>query len=195
MKYLLIVAAWLAYLPLASAAPSLVGGTGLINTETADVLRSGQMSFGVDSVHEGLMENFVIGVGENLEFGLTNIKYHGHSQQTFVQAKYALIPEEIFTPGISIGLEGAFQQNHRTKYIVMSKTLPFGFRLHVGTGDGRYNGSFGALEASLNPWTTVIGEYDGKTMNYGLRLAIAPSLKLEGGLRGHHTYYGINFTR
>ena len=86
-----------------------------------------------------------------------------------------------------------------------SKALPFGFRIHAGVGSGRYDGMFGAIEKTINPVsvitgnncfpaTTLIAEYDGRTMNYGARLSIVPGLKLDGGWRNHQIYFGLNFT-
>jgi hypothetical protein len=189
----------------ATAAPSLQGSTGLINTQSADVLQEGQFSLGLDHGIEGAVQNVVLGIAPRLEMGVNGIHYNGVGNKTLLNAKYSLLPEKIFIPGIAIGAEDAFNQNQRTEYVVVSKTLPFGFRIHGGVGNGRYHGSFAGIEKTINPIglltgsnifpaTTLIAEYDGSTMNYGVRLSIVPGLKVEGGWRSHAAYYGINFT-
>ena len=188
-----------------TAAPSLQGSTGLINTQSADVLQEGQFSLGLDHGREGSVQNVVVGIVPRLEMGVTGIHYHGVGNKTLLNAKYSLLSEEILIPGIAVGVEDAFNQNHRTEYAVVSKTLPFGFRIHGGGGNGRYHGAFAGIEKTINPFglltgsntfpaTTLIAEYDGSTMNYGARLSIMPGLKVEGGWRSHAAYYGINFT-
>jgi hypothetical protein len=189
----------------AGAAPSLQGSTGLINTQSADVLQEGQFTLGLDHEREGSVQTVVVGVAPQFELGVAEIHYNGTGNKTLLNGKYSLMPERILTPGISVGLEDAFNESQRTEYAVVSKTLPFGFRIHAGVGNGRYHGSFGGIEKTINPIgflagsntfpaTTLIAEYDGNSMNYGARLAIAPGLKIEGGVRSHAAYYGINFT-
>jgi hypothetical protein len=189
----------------ATAAPSLQGSTGLINTQAADILREGQFSLGLDHVHEGTVKNVVVGVIPRVEMGVADLHYTGQTDKMLFNAKYSLLPEQLITPGLSLGVEDAFNKNQRTSYAVMSKTLPFGFRIHAGYGNGRYHGTFGGLEKTMNPIgfltgantfpaTTLIAEYDGSSFNYGARLSIISGLKIEGGIRNHAAYYGINFT-
>lgn len=189
----------------ATAAPSLQGSTGLINTQAADILQEGQFSLGLDHVNEGTVKNVVVGVVPRVEMGVTDLHYTGQADKMLFNAKYSLLPEQLITPGLSVGVEDAFNKNQRTSYAAISKTLPFGFRIHAGYGNGRYHGTFGGLEKTINPIgfltgastfpaTTLIAEYDGSSFNYGARLSIIPGLKVEGGIRNHAAYYGINFT-
>ena len=205
-KGIFTVALWVLMSVSVAAAPSLQGSTGLINTQSADVLQAGQLTLGFDRLREGSAQNIVMGIAPQLEMGATRIHYNaGVGDKMLFNAKYALLPEQVITPGISIGVEDALNQNKRTDYIAVSKTLPFGFRLHAGAGNGRYSGAFAGIEKTISPGsfltgpnifpaTTLIAEYDGNAMNYGIRLAIIPGLKIEGGVRSHAAYYGINFT-
>ncbi len=188
-----------------AAAPSLQGSTGLINTQSADVLQEGQFTLGFDQVREGSVQNVVMGIAPRVEMGMAAIHYTDVGNKTLLNGKYALLPEQVLTPGISVGVEDVFNQNQRTEYVAVSKTLPYGFRIHGGVGNGRYHGAYGGIEKTINPVgalmgantfpaTTLIAEYDGNTVNYGVRLSIVSGLKVEGGYRNHAAYYGINFT-
>jgi len=187
------------------AAPSVNGSTGLINSPTADVLRPGQISLGYYHLKEGGVGSFTTNLAPNLELGVAAFRYDGQSNKNYVNAKFAVVPETILTPGLAIGVEDISNQDNRSLYAVASKALPFGFRIHAGTGGGRFGGVFAGIEKTINPMsvitgnnafpaTTLIAEYDGHTMNYGARLAIVPGLKLDAGLRNHDGYIGITFT-
>jgi len=187
------------------AAPSVNGPTGLINTPTADVLRPGQLSLGYYHLQDGGVGSFNTNVAPNLELGVAAFRYDGQSNKNYVNAKFAVVPETILLPGLAIGVEDISNSEQRSVYAVASKALPFGFRVHAGTGGGRFNGVFAGIEKTINPLsiitgtnafpaTTLIAEYDGKTMNYGARLSIIPGLKLDAGLRNHNGYIGISFT-
>lgn len=189
----------------AFAAPSVNGATGLINNPTADVLRDGQFSLGYYHLKDGGVGSFNTNIAPNLEVGVAGFRYDGQKNENYVNAKFSLVRETVLTPGLSIGAEDIAGHNQRSVYAVASKALPFGFRIHAGTGNGRFNGVFGGIEKTINPLsiitgnnafpaTTLIAEYDGKDMNYGARLSIVPGLKLDAGVRNHDTYIGISFT-
>lgn len=190
------------------AAPSINGSTGLINTPTADVLQAGQFSLGYHHLQEGGVGTFNLNLAKNLELGVAGFRYDSDvnkDNETLFNLKYALLPETVLTPGLAIGIEDIGDDDQRTHYIAASKALPFGFRIHAGIGDGRYDGVFAALEKTINPVsvltgnnvfpaTTLIAEWDGDHMNYGARMAIVPGLKLDAGWRHSETYVGLSFT-
>ena len=187
------------------AAPSVNGSTGLINSPSADVLRPGQISLGYYHLKNGGVGSLVTNIAPNLEIGVAGFRYDGQENKNYLNVKFALVPETVLTPGIAIGAEDMGNSTERSLYAVASKALPLGFRLHVGAGNGRFNGGFASIEKVLNPvsiitgtnvfpTTTLIAEYDGKTMNYGARLAIVPGLKLDAGIRNHDGYIGVSFT-
>lgn len=189
----------------AAAAPSVNGPTGLINTPTADVLRDGQFSLGYYNVNEGSAGSFNLNLAKNLEIGITRYNYDHGSDKTLLNAKWSILPETVISPGLAVGVEDIGNERDRTAYVVASKALPLGFRIHAGVGGGRYDGGFAALEKTINPIsivtgsnafpaTTLIAEYDGKNMNYGARLAIIPGLKLDAGWRDHKGYAGLTLT-
>lgn len=190
----------------ASAAPSVNGSTGLINNPSADVLREGQFSLGYYHLKDGGVGVFNTNLTGHLELGAAGFRYDGHDNKTVVNAKYSIAPETILSPGLAIGIEDAANINERSVYAVASKGLPFGFRVHVGTGNGRYDGVFAGIEKTISPLglitgnnifpaTSLIAEYDGKNMNYGARVSVVPGLKVDAGWRDHEAYYGISFTK
>lgn len=190
----------------AFAAPSVNGSSGLIDTPSADVLREGQTSLGYYHLKSGGVGVVDIGLSNNLEIGVAGFRYDGGNHKTMVNAKLSLAPETVLTPGLAFGIEDAANTGQRSVYAVASKGLPFGLRIHVGAGSGRYDGVFAGLEKTINPAgrvtgnnvfpaTTLIAEYDGRNMNYGARLSIVPGLKVDAGWRNHGTYFGITFTR
>lgn len=52
----------------------------------------------------------------------------------------------VFAPGVAVGVEDIGDRSERTAYVVASKSLPQGIRLHVGGGNGNYDGVFFAIE-------------------------------------------------
>lgn len=201
-----IVIAMAAATSAVSAAPSVNGSTGLIDTPSASVLREGQVSLGYYHLNNGGVGVFNTNLSGNLELGVAGFRYDGGNNKTMVNAKLGLVPETILTPGFSVGIEDAANMDKRSVYAVASKGLPFGFRVHVGAGSGRYDGIFAGVEKTVTPVgmitgnntfpaTTLIAEFNGKTMNYGARLSIVPGLKVDAGWRDHETYFGISFTR
>jgi hypothetical protein len=189
-----------------SAAPSVNGSTGLINTPTADVLHEDDFSLGYYHLKDGGVGVFNTNLTKGLEVGVAGFRYDDKDNKTMLNAKYSLIPEKVLIPGLAIGVEDATNEKDRSLYAVASKGLPFGFRIHVGAGNGRYDGVFAGIEKQLSPLglvtgnnvfpaTSLIAEYDGKDMNYGARISVVPGLKVDAGWRNDETYFGISFTR
>lgn len=192
----------------AYAAPSVNGSTGLINTPTADVLQEGQFSLGYYHLKEGGVGALNLNLAKNLELGVAGFRYDSDvskDNETLVNFKYSLLSETVLTPGLAVGVEDIGNDAKRTHYAAASKALPFGFRLHAGVGDGRYDGVFAAIEKTISPIgavtgnnifpaTTLIAEWDGDRMNYGARMAIVPGLKIDAGWRHSETYIGLSYT-
>jgi hypothetical protein len=188
------------------AAPAINGSTGLINTPSADALREGQVSLGYYHLKDGGVGSAAFSVARNLEVSAAAFRYDGQANKTYVNAKLALAPETVLTPGFAVGVLDAANHEERSLYAVASKALPLGFRLHVGTGNGQLHGVFAGIEKTINPVglltgnnafpaTTFIAEYDGRNMNYGARLSIVPGLKVDAGWRTNKsTYFGLSFT-
>ena len=192
--------------PAVAAAPSVYGSTGMIANPSADVLREGQFSLGYFRFQDKTHSTFEINLADRLEVGVARIHNDYHGSDTFFNAKYSLLSETLMGPGLAVGVEDGFNDGQRSLFAVASKGLPFGLRLHIGAGNGRFDGTFAGLEKTWNPVggvtgnnvfpaTTLLVEYDGHRMNYGARLALLPGLKMNAGWQDHHFYTGITFTR
>ena len=208
MKKTILAAAlfMLTFTAVAAAAPSINGSTGLIDNPSADALREGQFSLGYYHLNDGGVGVFNMNLMKNLEVGAAGFRFDNSDNSTLLNAKLSLLPETVVTPGLAIGVEDISDEQKRSVYAVASKALPFGFRVHAGIGDGRFDGVFAALEKTINPVsiitgnnafpaTTLILEFDGKNTNYGARMAIVPGLKVDAGWRDHHWYVGASFTK
>ena len=191
----------------AYAAPSLSGSTGMIRVPTADSLRLGQFSAGYYYGRDQGTAVAALGLPAGLEVSAAVPWNHGVPDQWNVNAKFNLTPEALLIPALAIGVEDIGDQTRRSFYGVMSKALPFGLRLHVGAGTGRFEGLFGAVEKVLNPTsirkkttgfpvTSLIVEMDGYKMNYAARLRLAHGLRLDAGWLGRdeRVFLGLSYT-
>ena len=116
--------------------------------------------------------------------------------------KTTLLSEAILLPGVVLGLEDVTNERKTSPYLAMSKTGPWGFRLHAGVGGGRFDGAFATLEKTFRPSrhpyakqfapTTLLMEYDGQQMNYGLRVEVNKGVKIEGGRQHDKWYAGLS---
>jgi len=185
----------------ADAAPSLNGPTGIINIPSADVLREGQFSLGAYRIKDGQIGSVTINAAPNLEIGWSGRYYKsstGLSNKNRFNAKFAITSETILTPGVAVGIEDIGNAEKRSYYISASKGLIWGLRFHAGFGNGHYDGVFAAIEKSVIPvniggigGTNLIVEWDSKHLNYGIRKAVAPGVKVDAGVRKKHGYLGV----
>lgn len=191
----------------AAAAPSTSGSTGMIRIPTADKLRMGQFSAGIYYWREHNAAVAALGLSSDIEVSAAAPWGNDSSNAWTVNAKYNLNQEMLLIPAVSIGIEDIGGQDRRSVYGVISKALPYGFRVHLGVGTGRFDGVFGALEKVLNPTslrkkssgfpvTSIILEMDGKKMNYGARMRLAHGLRLDTGWLGQDekVYLGLTYT-
>lgn len=185
------------------AGPSPSGLMGNINTPSADVLRPGQYGAGFYAVEGGVLSMAAVAPVSGLELGVVGLpNWDGHASTTRLDVKTTLLSEAILLPGVVLGIEDIMDERERSPYIAMSKTGPWGFRLHAGAGGGRFDGAFVALEKTFRPSrhsharqfapTTLLVEYDGQQMNYGVRVAVSKGVKLEGGRLHDKWYAGLS---
>lgn len=173
------------------ASPSLGGSTGLINVPSADTVPQNELSVGFHFTDSRGQASLTYGLLPNLELGVAAIdrqkpKY-GTELYPFVKGQ--LIRESRTEPGVAVGYEQG-----GSAYVAISRALDGGTRLHGGLGTGRFGGLFGGIEHTLNsvtvtrpgasrpPVTRLIGEYDGRGINVGVRLSLSPQFELQGGL-------------
>ena len=190
-----------------AAAPSMTGSTGMIRIPSADILQPGHFSTGYYYWQEHGSAVAAVGLSPDLEFSAAVPWKEGLTGAWTVNAKYNLNQEALLIPAVSIGIEDIDGRERRSVYGVLSKALPYGLRIHIGVGTGRFEGMFGAIEKVLNPTslrkassgfpvTSIIVEMDGYKMNYGARLTLARGLRLDGGWLGRDekVYLGLTYT-
>lgn len=170
----------------AGAAPNWIGQTGLLRTPTADSLGSRDWNLGAHFVpccSTLVVAN--VGPVKNLEVGgLACFPLHGATRVT-AQAKYTLIPESARGVGLAVGWWDIFDRFDQTVYAVASKGLgnlgKHPVRLHLGGGNGIYNGLFAGGDIALSPNLLGMVEYDGTDVNGGLRCGLPSGIRLDLG--------------
>ena len=189
------------------AAPSMTGSTGMIRVPTADSMRLGQFSAGYFYWNEHGSGVVAVGLPRGVEVSAAVRRNAGDNDTALYNVKFNLNQEALLYPAVAIGVEDIDGQERRSVYGVLSKALPYGFRIHIGTGTGRFEGMFASLEKVLNPVsirkkhsgfpvTSLIVEMDGYKMNYAARMRLAQGLRLDAGWLGkeERVYCGLTFT-
>ena len=189
------------------AAPSMTGSTGMIRMPTADSMRLGQFSAGYFYWNEHGSGVVAVGLPRGVEVSAAVRRNAGDTDTAIYNVKFNLNQEALLYPAVAIGVEDIDGQERRSVYGVLSKALPYGFRIHIGTGTGRFEGMFASLEKVLNPVsirkkhsgfpvTSLIVEMDGYKMNYAARMRLAQGLRLDAGWLGkeERVYCGLTFT-
>ena len=189
------------------ATPSMTGSTGMIRMPTADSMRLGQFSAGYFYWNEHGSSVVAVGLPRGVEISAAVRRNAGDTDTAIYNVKFNLNQEALLYPAVAIGIEDIDGRDRRSLYGVLSKALPYGFRIHIGTGTGRFEGMFASLEKVLNPVslrkkhsgfpvTSLIVEMDGYKMNYAARMRLAQGLRLDAGWLGkeERVYCGLTFT-
>ncbi len=186
---------------------SLQGFSGVLNTPNAHVQREGT----VDVLYTNQRENlplsgipawednyfFSVGMFSFAEVGarLTNIPptgiYTKGDRDLSVNGKLSTAPLTShfrFSPTLAVGVEDVGGASHffDTTYVVASAD-PLGW-LRVsagyGTGPDRMKGAFGGVELRAHDWVTLLGDYDTRDTNVGVRLSAPPLPYIRARLTG-----------
>ena len=202
MKRLLIVLFLLLVLQLpAEAAPAAGGETGNLLTPSADMMRVGQLHGAWRSENHERSWSLAVPVTNSLEISLQQVHQREGKETSEVGVKYLLRPEGVMNPGAAIGVEDMFSERRRSVYAVISKSLPYGLRLHAGVGNGRFQGGFAAVEMRLAPKlqpgvfpdASLYAEHIDGHAAYGIRLSLLRGAKLTAGVDGHQNFIGISY--
>ncbi len=170
---------------------SFQGFTGLLNTPSAYVQQLGSLQGAytnqVDShwrKRPGLQENYLLSVGL---FGFAEVG--GRLTEVFrprgvndlsAQVKISTQPltaDMPWFPVLAAGMQdvGGGATNLQSRYLVLSSEL-WRLRLSAGYGHGpdRMKGGFGGVELIAHDWVRLLGEYDTRDTNLGVRLMAPP---------------------
>jgi hypothetical protein len=168
---------------------SLQGFTGLLNTPNAEVTDEGKVytlfsnqkeSQWRDSVAHQENYLFSFGLFSFAEVGgrLSQAPNNVNDLSASFKVKVPFIPKRYYLPDIAFGMQdvGGGAKLLQTKYAVATKDWwRLRFSLGYGTGPDRMDGVFGGFEFKTFDWLYLLGEYDTKETNVGLRL-VSPRL-------------------
>lgn len=163
------------------AAPNLQGETGNLVTPSADLMRQGEFHVAlIKAPKDTNAYAIAVALDNNVELSAIH-----QDKDTLLGLKYAVVGEKIALPGIALGVSDLTGKYDRSYYLVISKTLPLGFRLHGGIGTNQYKKGMLALEAKLNPTgitgvfpdTSLFVENINSEIAYGIRVSILRGLK------------------
>jgi hypothetical protein len=129
----------LAYVP--QPTPTVIGTTGLIRMPSADVIPYKNINFGLDvgsatsTDKFALQYKFALGTFQGMELGVVGMDNRlGYMQEgVFVNMKYSLTADTSPYPLLlAIGVENLASFNRSDVYMVATKYIPNGSRIHFG---------------------------------------------------------------
>lgn len=162
----------------ASAAPNLLGPTGLLLTPTTEVLNKNAYNVSLHSFEGDIEYAFNYGIAPKVEFGFSRFP----NEETVINAKYNILPETAKAIGVSAGVMDLTGEMKTTLYAVASKTFittdeldgiqDVKVDLGLAAGDSDeipLSGLFGGVAIDLTKSASLMFEYDGDDFNYGGR--------------------------
>lgn len=169
---------------------SLQGYTGILNTPSATVTSEGTLDFAYSNQTESQWRNrtssqdsyaFSLGLFSLLEIGGRVIEAPRVARDLSANIKltsprFTALP---YLPTIAFGIQdmGGGSRFLQNRYLVSSLDL-WRFRLSGGYGFGpdRMKGGFAGAEFKAHDWVYLLGEYDTRETNLGVRLVSPPLL-------------------
>lgn len=170
---------------------SVRGLPGLIHVPTATSLPQGSLELGYttardERVFAGVDQqktfNFALGFLPRLTIGGRGVVAtdlgRDVARDISANAQLLLVEDQSWWPAVAVGVQdiGGGATFFRSRYITLSKSLFGRLRGTVGLGAGPdvLKGPFGGVELALNRFMTVVGEYDTRRVNAGVRLFPLP---------------------
>ena len=169
--------------------PSLQGFTGILNIPSAAVTPEGALDFSYSNQTESHWRTrttsqdnyaFSLGLFSLLEIGgrIIEAPKVARDLSANVKLNIPLIPKTPYWPKLAVGFQdmGGGSRFLQNRYLVSSVDL-WRFRLSGGYGFGpdRMKGGFGGAEFKAHEYVYLLGEYDTKETNFGIRL-LSPEL-------------------
>ncbi len=164
-------------------APSLQGFTGILNVPSANVQKEGTLAAWYTNQsdphwNKTHLDNYFFSVGlfSIVELG-GRLTDHDLSAQ-FKASTASFIPKGSWLPSVAFGMQdfGGTAHHFRSSYVTVTEEISR-LRLSVGCGFGpdRLKGAFGGAEVKVFDWLYLLGEYDTRDKNAGVRV-ISPEL-------------------
>lgn len=172
---------------------SLQGFTGIMNIPTANVQKEGTMAFWYAKQRDHLYpyeheDNYLFSVGmfSLLEAGGRVAVGKTPSQNNDLSAQFKVTTAPFtpkgysWLPSLAVGVQdiglGTAGRFYRSTYLVATEEINrFRFSLGYGFGPDRMDGIFGGAEIKAFDWLYLLGEYDTKDTNVGVRV-VSPDL-------------------
>ncbi len=165
---------------------SYQGFTGILNTPSAHVSDEGSMHLIFSDQRENLwrndpqkrQENYLLSIGlfSFFELGGRLTEAPGRARDLSASIKLTTAPltkNRAYWPVLAAGIQdvGGGSNLLQSRYAVISEDL-WRFRLSAGYGfkSGRMQGGFGGVEFQAHDWVTLLGEYDTRDTNAGIRI-------------------------
>ncbi len=168
------------------SALSLQGFTGIMNIPTANVQKEGTMALWYANQKESLKgvqnkENYLFSVGffSLLEGGGRVAQGYKDLSAQFKVTTAPFTPKSYpWLPSLAFGTQdlGGGAHHFRSTYLVATEELSrIRVSLGYGTGPDRMDGLFGGGELKALDWLYLLGEYDTRNTNAGIRV-VSPEL-------------------
>ncbi|MHB0997799.1 MAG: hypothetical protein ACYC27_01020 [Armatimonadota bacterium] len=209
------------------AAPSFLGTSGNVFTPNDSILEVGDLNVNLHSLQLGdsiTIFGANMGVTDNLELGIGHFdsKAPGAKGETFLNAKYAILPETAGRPSVVVGLTDATGEldvdGDPGLYVVLGKNLtrvasdvtgePVGsLRGYFGVGTGIYKGFFIAADYTLTPKAHVVAEYlselglkngvdEKNVLNAAIRFSLTDTISADlAFINAEDLGFGITYTK
>src|SRR6185369_13926077 len=169
---------------------SLQGFTGILNTPTAALTKEGHIyALFSDQKENSLRPRlkredsymFSVGLFDLLEMGGRFTEAPNYSYTTGgmrdlsgnFKLQVPFIPKGKYIPQLAVGVQDLGGNLHRLRTVYGAATEGiWRFRISAGAGIGpdRMKGGFGGIEAKAFDWLYLLGEYDTREVNVGVRL-------------------------
>ena len=179
------------------SAPTIYGGTGLIEIPTAEVVPQGSISLMTSVVHKAEFESgsweprldgektlvtyiVDVGIARGVELGVARwqvpVAPAGWQKNTVINAKVQIQPMKGILPAVAVGARdlGAKAGDSPQFYAVATAKLPLlGARAHYGIiRDAKKSTIISGADLSLTGNLKLMAEYEGRKLNLGLRLTL-----------------------
>jgi hypothetical protein len=186
-----------------SRVSTLRGPTGLINIPTSAVVPTGTLAIGTNFSRDVRGPSLNYGLTQNVEVGATFFDIDAGPDRVYFHGKLNVIPANLPNVELAVGAMDVGHGDNQTIYVVGSAFLTPGtwieengraLRVHLGYGGGIFRSEiFGGAEAIMDQRWALLGEWDGRNFNGGIRYAHDENFRLQAGFAGTGLFFGANY--
>lgn len=184
---------------------ALWGATGLIFVPTSSVSPQNSVTMGMAITEDFSAASANWGLTNDIEVGLSYLDRSGSDNKLLANGKIRIIPANFDTFEIAVGILDAADAIDQTIYVVGSANLivpdaaaaegAVGLRVHAGVGTGYFSEKlFAGGELIFADRFTIIGEWDTKDFNAGVRYRHNDEFSATAGAYSSRLFIGMNYT-